>query len=696
MFTHKELLMDMAWMCDRALRAGVVGVIVAAAGLAVGLAVPSFSLAQLAETAKASATSRASVATLMKIRSPGSPTLAADGSLYVRDWPDGVWQLYKINAADVGKKFSDVKPAKLTEYKDGLASYSLSPDGSKIILAYAAGGNENTQISILETATGTVTPILTNLKVQYQPSHWLKDGSGFLYSANDASPADFYLYRYDFLPGRAMGASTKLLGREGSWSSHDVSADGSRVLVSRDISASQSEIFEMRLAANDEEPTLNDLSVRDKTGTLTSAEIVGYMPGDAAVVLRCDVEEGISRLFVRDLASGKMTKPVAALDKFELDGAGMNNEKTLLTVAANEDGYGVPYVFRLPGFETVEVPAMERGVVNVADLRGNRVVWSVSNARKPGVSFAYDVPAATAKADAKGDAKAGADVKKSALRQITLAEDQGVDLNSFPLPELVKYSSFDGVEIPAFVWMPPGAKAGTPISFVVNYHGGPEGQWRPGFSPTTQVLLSRGFGVMQPNVRGSTGYGRAFQMMDDYKNRWASVKDGVEAARWLVKNNYAKSGKIAAYGGSYGGFMAVAVIVEDGEASEKGTPRVFGSSINVVGIVNMKTFLEQTSGYRRKLREVEYGPLTDPDFLATVSPIHKIDKIKVPMMIAHGLNDPRVPVGEAMQLAVALQKRGDDPELLFCPDEGHGFQKLENRLLFTERMVKFLERTVGR
>ncbi len=123
---------------------------------------------------------------------------------------------------------------------------------------------------------------------------------------------------------------------------------------------------------------------------------------------------------------------------------------------------------------------------------------------------------------------------------------------------------------------------------------------------------------------------------------------------------------------------------------------MFGASIDVVGIVNMKTFLEQTSGYRRKLREVEYGPLTDPDFLASVSSINKIDQIKVPMMIAHGLNDPRVPVGEAMQLAIELMKRGYEPVQFYCPDEGHGFAKLDNRLLFAKRMVKFLDDTIGK
>jgi dipeptidyl aminopeptidase/acylaminoacyl peptidase len=213
---------------------------------------------------------------------------------------------------------------------------------------------------------------------------------------------------------------------------------------------------------------------------------------------------------------------------------------------------------------------------------------------------------------------------------------------------------------------------------------------------TVQYLLSEGFGVIQPNVRGSAGYGREFVMMDDYKKRWDSVRDGVEAAAWLVKNGYATPGKISTYGGSYGGFMAVACIVEDQSRVDAGTQkeRLFGAGINVVGIVNVKTFLEQTSGYRRKLREVEYGPLSDPEFLKSISSIHKIDKINVPMMIAHGLNDPRVPVGEAMQLAIGLMKRGATPVQFYAPDEGHGFQKLENRLLFSKTMSRFLKENI--
>jgi dipeptidyl aminopeptidase/acylaminoacyl peptidase len=327
-------------------------------------------------------------------------------------------------------------------------------------------------------------------------------------------------------------------------------------------------------------------------------------------------------------------------------------------------------VFELPSFKLIDIPGIDKGIVGAVHIEDQTVSWSLSNARTPGLSYAYRVGSGAADPT-----------------PLTVADTQGIDLDSFPLPELVTYKSFDGLDIPAFIFLPPTFVKGQPIPFVVNFHGGPEGQSRPGFSAQIQFLLSRGYGVMLPNVRGSTGYGREFHMMDNYQKRWDSVKDGAEAARWLVKNGYAEAGKIAAYGGSYGGFMSVATVIEGSD--------VFGAAIDVVGIVNFKTFLEQTRDYRRKLREAEYGPLSDPEFLASVSPLNRVDEIKTPMMIAHGLNDPRVPVGEAMQLAVELQKRGYDPELLYFPDEGHGFAKLENRLLFADRMVKFLDSTIG-
>jgi dipeptidyl aminopeptidase/acylaminoacyl peptidase len=501
---------------------------------------------------------------------------------------------------------------------------------------------------------------------------WLRDGSGFLYSANATKADDFHVYRYDI----AGGKSASLIAREGSWSARDVTDDQRRVLVQRRVSASETHCFELDVATG----KLSEITLAPAGGT-ASCEIVGYMPGEKAVLMVSDMEAGLHHLYVRDLKSGKYRAPIPALERFELGNVTVNDRRDRVALITNEDGYGVLRVYGLPRFDSVALPAIERGVAAVASFRGSRLAWTLNNARTPGNAYAADLSQAESRPVAK---------------QLTWTDAQGVDLASFPLPQLVHYTSFDKREIPAFLFLPPNHAAGTPIPFVVHYHGGPEGQHRPTFNASNQYLLSRGFGILMPNVRGSTGYGREYQMLDDYKKRWDSVRDGVAAAAWLVKAGHASAGGIAAVGGSYGGFMAVACIVEDQEAVERGerAQRLFGACVNTVGIVNMKTFLERTSGYRRKLREAEYGPLSDPEFLNSVSSLHRADKIQVPVFIGHGFNDPRVPVEEAMQLAAALRAKGRQPRLFIAPDEGHGFTKLDNRIYFNERMAAFLEETL--
>ena len=624
-----------------------------------------------------------SIERFFKIRTPGAATVAPDGTLYVRDWPDGIFQVYRVEG-DAAKP--GAKTTRLTNYPDGVSSYSLSPDGKWILLGHAVGGNENTQFSLLDPKAdggkGRIVPVVTNPKVQNQFGFWLENSKGFVFAANDESPSDFHLYRFDFdadpLDGTA-GKATKLLAKPGQWGVEDITADGSRALVVNYRSSSDSSIFELNTKTSE----LTDLTPKSAESPTVAVSAVGYMPGERGFLFVSDVDGGRAKLFLRDLQTGNVSKPISEIEEFEIDGANINVEKTLLGIAANEGGYGVPGLYRLPGFEKVALPAMEKGVVGLSSLRGNQVIYGMNNARTPGLAYVVDVAA-----DGKGT---------SVPRQITFADDQGIDLQSFPLPELIEYKAFDGTKIPAFLFLPPGYQKGTPIPFIVNYHGGPEGQSRPTFSAQIQFLLAQGFGVMMPNVRGSSGYGRAFLMMDDYKKRWDSVKDGVDAAEWLVAQGYAKPGKIATYGGSYGGYMSVACLVEDQNRVDSGQrkERVFGAGVDVVGVVNLKTFLEKTAGYRRKLREVEYGPLSDPEFLASASPMTMIEKIKVPMFIAHGFNDPRVPVEEAMQLAIALKDQGNQPQVFIAPDEGHGFAKLDNRLYFGQRMAAFLKQTIG-
>ena len=619
----------------------------------------------------------------LQIRTPGAPVILPDGSLLYRDWPDGVFQLYRAVPKDVANPNyapDQVTVTKLTEYPDGLSAFSLSPDGKRVVLMHARGGNENWQLSLLDPLAGPgapTTPILANPKVQASVNEWAHDGSWMIYSANDESPEDFYLYKWDFATSKA----TKILGEKGSWGAADISRDGKRAIVGHYLSASNTEVFELDLDTGKR----TEITIKPKDGT-AACEPVGYMPGEKAVLMISDWKDGRSRLYVKDLKSGAVKEPLPALSAWELDGANIENNREYLVAAVNENGYGTPYVYSLPEFKPLPPPTTEKGVLGGSSFRNGTMVWTLSNARRPSQAFATTL--------SKG-AKTASDY---VTRQLTWTDTQGIDLSSFALPELVKYKAFDGREISAFVYLPPGAAKGTPVPFIVDYHGGPESQSRPAFSSADQFMLSRGFGIMKPNVRGSTGYGREFQMLDDYKKRWDSVRDGVDAAEWLVANNYAQPGRISTFGGSYGGFMSIACIVEDQERVEKGArnQRLFGASVEIVGIANLRTFLERTSGYRRALREVEYGPLADKDFLESVSSLNKVDKIQVPMFIAHGFNDPRVPVEEAMQLASALKQRGRNPRMFIAPDEGHGFAKLDNRIYFNERAASFLQEKIGR
>jgi dipeptidyl aminopeptidase/acylaminoacyl peptidase len=196
--------------------------------------------------------------------------------------------------------------------------------------------------------------------------------------------------------------------------------------------------------------------------------------------------------------------------------------------------------------------------------------------------------------------------------------------------------------------------------------------------------MLNGYGVLAPNIRGSSGYGRDYVRLDDYKKRKDSIRDIYHAAVWLLEKGYAEEGRIGIKGGSYGGYVTLAALVD--------YPDMFGAGIDNIGIANFVTFLQNTAEYRRAIREAEYGPLTDPEFLTEISPLTNADRIKAPLLVVHGANDPRVPVGEARQIAEAVQANGGIAELLIFPDEGHGTAKLSNRLTYYRRMVEFLDR----
>jgi dipeptidyl aminopeptidase/acylaminoacyl peptidase len=343
-----------------------------------------------------------------------------------------------------------------------------------------------------------------------------------------------------------------------------------------------------------------------------------------------------------------------------------------LLVEANEDGCSRlelrdPVTLELRG----EVPLPGRGVVEHAVFSpdGSLLAFAFSSPVAPYEVFLHDLESGGRAELTRGPRQPGTE---------TLVE-----------PSLHRFESFDGEPVPVFLFLPQGEG---PFPVVVTGHGGPEAQWRPwysqGFGPLTQHLVARGYAVAAPNVRGSSGYGKRYEHLDDVELRLDSVRDLASLHAWLAARPEIDGSRAAVYGRSYGGYMVLAALAFQ--------PELWAAGIEFVGISNLATFLEHTSEYRRAAREREYGSLArDRDFLERASPANRVDAIRAPLFIEHGRNDPRVPVGESEQIHRLLTEKGVRCELVVYEDEGHTIEKLGNRVDAFERAVAFLDEVLA-
>jgi dipeptidyl aminopeptidase/acylaminoacyl peptidase len=316
----------------------------------------------------------------------------------------------------------------------------------------------------------------------------------------------------------------------------------------------------------------------------------------------------------------------------------------------------------------VKLPKLPAGVYG--GLRwhrnGRELGFAVNNARSAGDCYSVDV--------ASGK-----------LERWTTSES-AVKTDTFPEAELVRWKSFDGKMISGFLYKPPAAKFPGKLPVLVNIHGGPEGQSQPTFVGRANYYLNElGIAVIYPNVRGSTGYGKTFSLLDNGFKREDTYKDINALFDWIGTRPDLDAERIAVTGGSYGGHMTLAV-------STFYSNRI-RCSVDIVGMSNLVTFLEHTEAYRRDLRRVEYGDEREPkmrEFLERIAPMNNIEKIKKPMFVIAGKNDPRVPVSESQQIADALKKQGTPVWLLIAKDEGHGYRKKGNQDFQFYATVEFL------
>lgn len=586
------------------------------------------------------------IGTFMQIGNCGLPQISTDGRLlcFVGDM-SGVNQLYVISG--------NGWPYQLTFFPDGLDFYSLSHSGSYAIVGASSGGSEASQLYLIDAQTGRPRRLTNMPQTRYGSVLWSPDDRFIYFRSNVEDLRDFKLYRMNLTDGE----TARCLDLSGSNTWTDVSPDGQTLLYLHANSNFSTDVY----LYHTETGMVDHLTPH--TGDILYT-CPCFSADGKSVYLTCnDNPQGLNLRAQITIASHTLTY-LDANTQYGVDSLCLSPDRQIMAWLQNEDGYQRLKLTVLRSGRDLPVPGLD-GIVESISLSGiAELVLCFESPNHPPDVWTWNW-------------------QTGQLSQVSHAPLAGIDTDAFASPKLVSYESFDGQKIPAWLYLPADYKGG-PIPFIIHMHGGPESQARPSFSRHFQYLLQNGYGILAPNVRGSDGYGREYLNKDNYRLRLNAVKDMKAGVDWLIKSGYASLGSIGIKGTSYGGYMALAAITE--------YPSLFSAAVDEAGIVSFVSFLENTSPYRRALREAEYGPLADSIFLKSISPISKSHLIRTPLLVVHGINDPRVPIGEARQIIAAVHANGGVVDSLIFPDEGHGVSKLPNTLIYYRTMMEFLDK----
>lgn len=549
----------------------------------------------------------------------------------------------------------------ITFYPDAVTNGRFHPNGGDyIVLSKDIGGGEWYQLYRYDMKTGDVT-LLTDGKARNLMGPWSSKGDEIAYMSTRRTGKDTDLWVMNPEDPKSDHLLTKLEG--GGWRPLDWSPDDSKILLGEELSINESYLWLVDTTTGEK----TALTARDAKEKISYGE--GRFSKDGkGIYVTTDKDSEFHRLAYLDLAT-KQTKYLTSSIPWDVDSFQLSRDGRHIAFVTNEAGASVIHI-RDGNFEKDNsLPKIPAGVVGAIRWhRNNRDLgFTMMNARGPGDAYSVDVTTGR-------------------LERWTNSET-AVKTDGFPEAELVKWKSFDGKEISGFLYRPPTAKFPGKRPVLVVIHGGPEGQSQPIFLGRGNYYLNElGIALIYPNVRGSTGYGKTFSLLDNGFQRENTYKDINSLFDWIGTQSDLDASRICVTGGSYGGHMTLAVSTFYSDRIK--------CSVDIVGMSNLVTFLEHTEAYRRDLRRVEYGDERNPkmhEFLEKIAPMNNIEKIKKPMMVVAGKNDPRVPVSESQQIADALKKEGTPVWFLVGKDEGHGFRKKTNQDFQFYATVEFLK-----
>jgi dipeptidyl aminopeptidase/acylaminoacyl peptidase len=597
------------------------------------------------------------IESLMDVRAPGVGRLSPDGRALYFTWNiTGIGQVWRIAGAG---RF----PAQLTGGEDRTELAAITPDGKTLVVTRDRKGEENPGLYLQSPAGGELQVIQHVKGVQTRFEVVSSDSRYVYFTANDKKPDTYVVYRWD-VAGR--NKETVFDREDGIWSVSDIKDDG-RLLLRKATGSLSSEYSEW-------DPRKAKLTPLLGQGEREEYDAV-YGAREGELLVHTNKLGEFRRLY--SWRAGKLERVGERVGddvKFDVDWFDIDRKRTRVLYTTNEGGYSRPHALDAGTLKSIALPKLpEADNVSFGPTTpdGRFTTIGIDDGRHPLQSYVLDWTTRRLEAwDAPSTPE--------------------IDTTKFARAELESFPARDGTKIPVLVRRPDRCAA-EPCPVVVHFHGGPEAQTRPGFDVRGQMFVDAGMIFAEPNVRGSDGYGKAWSHADDGPKRLAIVTDIEDAAKW-ARVRFAAGGKepkVGIYGGSYGGYSTLIGMTMFAGAYDAG--------VDVVGVSDLRTFLRNTAPYRRILRISEYGdPDKDAEALAKLSPMTYVDRVKAPLLIMQGASDPRVPAGEAVQIHDALEKRGVPCDLMIFPDEGHGAQKRENRVLMLGHAVAFLRDKLSR
>jgi dipeptidyl aminopeptidase/acylaminoacyl peptidase len=586
-----------------------------------------------------------------------------------QDWASDGSGLYIITRfADVPQVHFVASPGaartQLTFLNERVLSVHARPRHDQFLYVADEGGAENYQFFLQDRKGGEARRI-TDGKSRNSSPKWSPSGELLAWSSNARNGRDMDLYVASPLDPHFVRRFKDISGQ---WTVTDWSPDETRVVAVEYISINESYIHIIEVATGKFETITPRPS--DPKAERVYAGGAKWSKDGQSIYYITDKESEFRRLIQFSITSGRI-RVLTEATPWDIEEFDISDDGGLITYVINQNGSSQVDTINSRTGQDASTQSWPDGQIDGLRFR-------------PGL---YEVGFAYRAANSSADVYE-LNVFSGPPRRWTSSETGGLDVSTFAGPQRIEYSSFDGRKIPAFVYRPSPRKYPGPRPVLVDIHGGPEGQARPGFLGRLNYLIDElGLVLIFPNVRGSSGYGKTYLKLDNGKLRADAVKDIGALLDWIAQQKDLDKSRVGVIGGSYGGFMSLAVQTTYNDRIKAG--------IDIVGISNFVSFLKNTQGYRRDLRRAEYGDERDPEMrsiLERISPLTSADKIRTPILIVQGQNDPRVPLSESEQMVAALRKNKVPVWYVVGKNEGHGFAKKTNQDYLQAVEIEFLRR----